>query len=114
MACVIRSLFTPRAKPTARITAAPVAVSARRIRRERRTAALELTKVARSLRATWLAVMIPLRPPALLAVLLVADLFHPVDILAVQRFLNGNVCHRRCSVPMLQAGRKPDHVAGPN
>src|SRR5215216_8097702 len=30
----------------------------------------------------------PLKGPTLLAVLFVADLFHPVDVLAVQRFLN--------------------------
>src|SRR6266508_6332740 len=51
------------------------------------------------------------------AVLFVADLVHPVDIPAVQRFLNGDVRHRRrrrCAMPMLQAGRKPDHITGPN
>src|SRR5689334_8173077 len=50
-----------------------------------------------------------------LAVLLVADLFHPVDGLAVELFLDGDVRHRRggrCTVPMLLARREPDHVAG--
>src|SRR5271157_3894342 len=48
------------------------------------------------------------------AVLLVADLFHPIDVLAVERFRNGDVRHRgRCgrTVPVLFAGRKPDDVA---
>ena len=50
-------------------------------------------------------------------ILLVADLFHPVDDLAVQRFLNGDMRHcrrRRGAVPVLLAGRKPDHVAWPD
>ena len=48
-------------------------------------------------------------------VLLVADLLHPVDGLAVERFLDGDVRHRRGrrrAVPVLLAGREPDHVAG--
>src|SRR5262245_61357856 len=51
------------------------------------------------------------------AILLVADLFHPVDVLAVVRFLNGDVRHRRarcCAMPMLQAWRKPHHITGPD
>ena len=51
------------------------------------------------------------------AVLLVADLLHPVDHLAVQLFLNGDVRHgggRRGAVPVLLAGREPDHVTGPD
>src|SRR5918994_3848053 len=48
------------------------------------------------------------------SVLLVADLFHPVDDLAVQRLLNGDVRHCRrggCAMPMLLIRRKPDHIA---
>src|SRR5712691_9597694 len=59
----------------------------------------------------------PFKDARSVAVLFVADLFHPVDILAVHRLLNGDMGHRgrrRRSVPMLQAGRKPDHIAGPN
>ena len=50
-------------------------------------------------------------------VLFVADLFHPVDGLAVELFLNGDVRHgrgRRGTVPMLLARREPDHVTRPN
>src|SRR5947208_3999025 len=50
-------------------------------------------------------------------ILFIADLFHPVDRLAVERFLNGDVRHRgrrRGAVPMLLTGRKPDHIAWPN
>src|ERR687897_2999470 len=46
-------------------------------------------------------------------VLLVADLFHPVDDLAVQRLLNGDMRHRgrgRCAMPVLLTRRKPDHI----
>ncbi len=49
-------------------------------------------------------------------VLFVADLFHPLDILAVHRFLNGDMRHRgrgRRPVPVLLPGRKPDHITGP-
>ena len=52
-----------------------------------------------------------------LAVLLVADFFHPVDILAVERFSDGDMSHRSDrsgAVPVLLAGWKPDDVAGPN
>src|SRR5438128_1573584 len=52
-----------------------------------------------------------------LAVLLVADLLHPCHRLAVQLLLEGNVRHRRGRrrpVPVLLAGRKPDHVTRPN
>ena len=52
-----------------------------------------------------------------LAVLFVADLFHPVNGLAVKLFLNGNVRHGsgwRRAVPVLFARRKPNHVAGMN
>jgi hypothetical protein len=47
--------------------------------------------------------------------LFVADLFHPVDGLAVELFLNGDVGHGgggRGPVPMLLAGREPDDVEG--
>ena len=49
------------------------------------------------------------------AVLLVADLFHPVDVLAVERFRDSDMRHRgrRCrAVPMLLARWKPDYIAG--
>jgi hypothetical protein len=49
--------------------------------------------------------------------LFVADLFHPVNHLAVEIFLNGDVRHgrgRRGAMPMLFARRKPDHVARPD
>ena len=50
-------------------------------------------------------------------ILFVADLLHPVDRFAVQRFLNGDMSHcgrRRSAVPMLLTGRKPDHIAWPD
>jgi hypothetical protein len=46
-------------------------------------------------------------------ILFVADLFHPVDNLTVDLFLNGNVRHGRgrCGpMPVLLTGRKPDHI----
>jgi len=51
------------------------------------------------------------------AILFVADLLHPLDDLAIERFLNRDVCHRgrrRRAVPMLLVRRKPDHIARPN
>src|SRR5262249_60626159 len=51
------------------------------------------------------------------AVLLVADLFQPVYGPAVDRFLDGDMRHRRrrcCPVPVLLPRRKPDHIAGPD
>src|SRR5438093_277197 len=48
-------------------------------------------------------------------VLLVGDLFHPVDRLALEAFHDGDVRHRRGrrgAVPMLLTRRAPDHVAG--
>src|SRR5579883_2046660 len=54
--------------------------------------------------------------PSLLAVLLVGDLLHPLDHLAVERFLDGNVRHGGGwgrSVPVLLARREPNHVAWP-
>src|SRR5437879_4996141 len=56
-----------------------------------------------------------MRVPRSAAVLLVADLFHPVDVLAVERFGNGDMRHRgrRCrAMPVLLAGWKPDDIAG--
>src|SRR5207302_2170612 len=55
--------------------------------------------------------------PSTSPILFVADLFHPVDRLAVQRLLNGDMSHRGCrrsAVPMFLARRKPDHIAWPN
>src|SRR5438128_4866193 len=52
-----------------------------------------------------------------LSVLLIADLFHPVHDLAVERLLNGDVrhgCCRCCAMPMLQSWRKPNHITGPD
>src|SRR3989449_11475522 len=54
---------------------------------------------------------------SVLAVLLVADLFHPVHDLAVECFLNRDVrhgCGGRSTMPVLQSRRKPDHIAGTN
>ena len=51
------------------------------------------------------------------AILLIADLFHPIDDLTVERFLDGDVCHgrgRRSTVPVLLAWRDRDHIAGMN
>jgi len=31
-----------------------------------------------------------------LLVLFVADVFHPIDNFSIERFLDCNVCHRRC------------------
>ena len=61
----------------------------------------------------------PLRPRWLgrASVLLIADLFQPVDYLAVLLFLNGDVRHargRRGSMPVFLAGREPDHITRPN
>ena len=53
----------------------------------------------------------------LLQYLFVANLFHPLDNFAVQRFLNGDMSHcgrRRGAVPMLLVRRKPDHIAWPD
>src|SRR4051812_44846540 len=51
------------------------------------------------------------------SVLLVADLLHPIDDLAVEPFLNGDMRHGRgrCGpMPMLLARREPDHVTRPD
>src|SRR5438552_17942489 len=50
-------------------------------------------------------------------VLFVADLLHPVDGLAVEFLLDGDVRHRafwRGAVPMLLSWRKRDHIPGMN
>jgi hypothetical protein len=50
-------------------------------------------------------------------ILFAADLLHPVDCFAVKLFLNGDMAHRRSwtgAVPVLLAGRNPDHIARPN
>src|ERR1700739_3516101 len=52
-----------------------------------------------------------------LPVLLVGDLFHPIDHLAIQFFLDCYMRHcrgRRGTVPVLLARREPDHVARPD
>jgi hypothetical protein len=49
------------------------------------------------------------------SILLVADFLHPVDSFPVELFHYGDMRHRRgrrCAVPVLDAGRTPDHVAG--
>jgi hypothetical protein len=49
--------------------------------------------------------------------LFIADLFQPVNDLAVEIFLNGDVRHGgggRCAVPMFFTRRKPDDIAGMN
>ena len=48
-------------------------------------------------------------------VLVVADLFHPLDELPVELFLDGDVRHcrgRRSTMPMFFARREPDHISG--
>ena len=49
------------------------------------------------------------------AVLVVTDLFHPLDELSVELFLDCAVCHGGgwlSTMPMLFARREPDHVSG--
>src|SRR5215211_3505520 len=53
----------------------------------------------------------------LAAVLLVRDVLHPFDVLAVEGLLQGDVHHRGVgggAVPVLLAGRNPYRVAGPD
>jgi len=53
----------------------------------------------------------------LLPVLVVADLFHPVDDFPVESLLNGDVGHRHsqaCAVPMLLSRLEPDDIARPD
>ena len=50
-------------------------------------------------------------------VLFVGDVFQPVSGLAVELLLNGDMGHRRGwrgPVPVLLAGRNPDHIARPD
>src|SRR5260221_2474332 len=50
-------------------------------------------------------------------ILLVTDLYHPVDRLAFEFLLNGDMRHGRRGrrpVPVLLARREPDHIAGPD
>src|SRR5258708_2914655 len=57
------------------------------------------------------------RSPRSDLVLFVADLFHPVDGLAVETFLNGDVRHGRGwrgTMPMFLSRLKPDHVPRTN
>ena len=52
-----------------------------------------------------------------LAILVVADLFHPFDDLTVEIFLNGDMRHGggwRRAMPMLFARWEPDHITGMN
>src|SRR4051812_39203132 len=51
------------------------------------------------------------------AVLLVADLLHPIDVLPVQAFVDGHVGHRgrcRCPMPVFKVRWKPDDIARPH
>jgi hypothetical protein len=51
------------------------------------------------------------------AILLIADVFHPLNNFAIRRLLDCNVCHcgrRRSAVPMLLARLNPDHIAWPD
>ena len=51
------------------------------------------------------------------AILLIADVFHPLNDFSIQSLLNGYMRHRRsrtCAMPMLLTRRKPDHIARPN
>src|SRR2546430_1080384 len=48
------------------------------------------------------------------AILLVRNLLHPIDVPAIDSFLNGDVTHgigRGCTMPVLHARRNPHHVA---
>ena len=63
------------------------------------------------------AVAIPCRSARLSGVLLVGDFLHPLDDLPVLMLLDRDVRHRgrwRGAMPMLLAGRKPDHIAWPD
>jgi hypothetical protein len=57
------------------------------------------------------------KPCTITSGLLVTDLFHAIDNLTVEPFLNGDVrhgCSRCSSVPVLLAGREPDRITGPD
>jgi len=50
-------------------------------------------------------------------VLLLADLFHPLDDFTVERFLNADMRHTRGgrgAVPVLPTRRDPDHITSPD
>src|SRR5271165_4922546 len=52
-----------------------------------------------------------------LTVLLVSDLFHPIDSLTVEPFLDRDMGHCRCrrgAVPVLLTRRNPDHIPRPD
>src|SRR5277367_4181134 len=56
-------------------------------------------------------------PVSLFAVLLVTDLFHPIDNPPVKSFLNCDVCHsssRTGTMPMFLFGLEPDDIARPD
>ena len=66
-------------------------------------------------RCTWIDPPIVFVRLGIRRVLFVGDVFQPVDHLAVELFLNGDVGHGggwRGAVPVFFARRKPDHVAG--
>ncbi len=49
--------------------------------------------------------------------MIVANLFHPVDSLAIELLLNGNVRQgsgRRSPMPVLLTRREPNHITGPD
>src|SRR5262249_348386 len=55
--------------------------------------------------------------PSASSILLVRDVFHPLDHLAIEHFLNGDMRHRSCrrrAVPMLLVRREPDDIARPD
>src|SRR5437899_12183911 len=55
--------------------------------------------------------------PFSFSVLFVADLFQPIDVPAVDGFLDGDVAHpggRRGSMPMLHSGRNAHYIARPD
>src|SRR5258706_8011483 len=55
--------------------------------------------------------------PFLFSILLVADLFQPIDVPAVDGFLDGDVTHpggRRGSMPVLHSGRNAHYIARPD
>ena len=49
--------------------------------------------------------------------MVVADVLHPVDNFAVERFLNGDMRHGdcwTCTMPVFLSGLEPDDVARPD
>src|SRR4051794_36967217 len=79
-------------------------------------ASAPMMEVGGSARSTRTACPVPVRTggsasSGLAIVLLVGDVLEPLDRLAVERFLNGDVLHRvlgRRAVPVLLARREPD------